>query len=264
MIWRLAALAVPVLAGIVWMALGGAPDRWLLMQGTVLAVGSVMVAFGDRVAIAGKPLGIALVCLLFLPLLIGPEINGERRWIGAGPVMLTTALLCLPPLSVLLARARRSWLVGPLGLIFLAGVIQTDASILVAMAFVILALGGRNLVALVGGALLLALGGLIAARDMIDAVSFVEVVLQQTALTAPWMAAVLAAALLAAGACILLEPDAPAQEKRSLTACLGGLVAASLIGPYPTPLIGYGAASILGLSLALVILGRDPARSLSQ
>ena len=248
MTWRLAALAVPVLAGIVWMALGGAPDRWLLMQATVLAAGSLLVALSPRVAIPGKPLGIVLVCLLFLPLLLGPEINGQKRWIGAGPVMLTTALLCLPALSVLLARFRRSWLVGPLVLIFLAGVVQTDGSILIALAFVIVALGGRNLVALVGGALILALGFLVAVRDSMESVTFVEGIFQQSAATAPCVF-------------IMLVPEAPDTEKRSLVACMAGLIAASLIAPFPTPLIGYGAASILGLSLALVILGRDPARA---
>ena len=44
---------------------------------------------------------------------------------------------------------------------------------------------------------------------------------------------------------------APTPARWPLAGALSGFVLAALLGDYPTPLIGYGAASIIGLGLAL-------------
>lgn len=261
MIARLAALALPVLAGAVWMALAGAQPSQILLQLGALAFGLLLVGAGARLALPAKPLGVVLVLLLFLPLLVGPEVGGERRWLPLGPVTLTSGLLCVPALAILLARARRSWFVGPLALIFVAGLVQSDPSIVVALAFVVFALGGTNLVAIAGGLLLLTIGGYLALRDALEPVRFVEGVFPDAFAAMPIAAIGLVTALIASAALILWRGNGPPRETRTLLACLAGFVAVSLAGPFPTPLVGYGAASILGLALALAILGREPGGS---
>nr|WP_137678053.1 hypothetical protein [Parerythrobacter lutipelagi] len=254
MIARMAALTVPSLAGAAWMAIAGFPHDRIAIQCVALLVGALLIAAGSRFDIPPKPLGVVLVVLLYLPLLLGPEVGGEQRWIGAGPVILTTGLLCVPALSVLLSRARRSWFVAPLALIFIAGLFQSDPSIAMALAFVILVLGGTNLVAIAAGLLLLCIGSILAIRDTMEPVPFVEGVLADAASSQPVIAALLAFALAGCIILILRIGNAPTMQKRALAACMFGFVCASLIGPFPVPLIGYGAAPILGLSLALAIL----------
>lgn len=251
---RLAALAIPVVAGMLWMALASASSNQLAMQGGALVVGALIAGLGPRLAVPTRPLGIALVAVLFLPFVLGPDIEGKHRWIGTGAVVLTTALLSMPTLSVLLSRARRSWFVAPLILIFAAALFQPDPSIILSLGFILAALGGTNLVSLAAGALLVGLGSMIAVRDTLEPVRFVEGVFAEAVATMPMMAGALGAALLASGVLLLTDREVPTIETRALVACLGGLLLASLIGPFPTPLVGYGPAAILGLSLALAIL----------
>ncbi|ABC63698.1 hypothetical protein [Erythrobacter litoralis] len=258
MIARLAALALPVFAGIAWMLLAGAATSQIALQLVALAIGCALIVVGARLAFPAKPLGVALVVLLYLPLALGPEVGGEQRWLALGPVTLTSGLLCVPALSVLLARARRSWFVGPLALIFVASLVQSDPSITIALAMVIFVLGGINLVAIAGGLLILAIGAYLALRDTLEPVRFVEGVFPDAFAQMPLMTWVLIAALVISLGLLLWRAGAPAKEKAALVASMTGLIGVSLIGPFPTPLVGYGAASILGLSLALAILGRDP------
>jgi uncharacterized membrane protein YccC len=65
----------------------------------------------------------------------------------------------------------------------------------------------------------------------------------------PLLAAILAASL---AATIII----PALGKRRLvpvTATFAGFAIASFLGAYPVPLLGYGAASILGFGLAIAM-----------
>jgi hypothetical protein len=49
----------------------------------------------------------------------------------------------------------------------------------------------------------------------------------------------------------LVEPQFLKEEGFALAGVLAGFVAMAMIGPYPTPLIGYGVAPILGFALAI-------------
>ena len=261
MILRLAAIAPPVLAGTIWMALTGASTGQLAVQLSALAIAAMVLFAGDRLEMPPRACGAVLLALLYLPLLFGPTVDGTSRWVGLGPVALTTAPLCLPALCVLLARARRSWFVAPLVLIFLAGLLQPDPSIPITLACVIVAIGGPNLVALAGGVLLLGIGMATALRDTLQPVRFVEGVLADALSTMPPMGVILCITILAAMVPILLDPKGAMMQRRAVAASLVGLTLASLIGPYPTPLVGYGPAAIIGLSLALAMLTDDDPES---
>ena len=65
------------------------------------------------------------------------------------------------------------------------------------------------------------------------------------------MAILVSLSLIASVALILTAPYAPKAPRFALAGALGGFILAALLADYPTPLVGYGAASILGLALAL-------------
>ena len=63
--------------------------------------------------------------------------------------------------------------------------------------------------------------------------------------------AMLALSLIAGLTLILRAPGAERATRYALAGTLLGFILASLVGDYPTPLIGYGAAAIVGIGLAL-------------
>lgn len=70
-------------------------------------------------------------------------------------------------------------------------------------------------------------------------------------LGAPLMAAILTLSLVTSLALIFRAPGADSASRFAPGGALTGFILVALLADYPTPLIGYGAASILGLGLAL-------------
>ena len=112
--WRdrfpaLLAFALPVLVGLAYMATGGAPSAYLIVNGAALALSALIVLIGlpplgrraRIIAVAG------LVALFALPLLTGPSMNGIARWLPIGPFILHAGMLTIPALVVLAARDDR-------------------------------------------------------------------------------------------------------------------------------------------------------------
>ena len=254
---RLLALIFPALAGIGWLVLAGAPQHYPLVNAGAALAGIPLIAAGARWSVPDKPLGIVLVALLFVPLVAGPSVGGASRWIGMAPILLTTSLLCLPPLAVLTARAKRGWLVGGLGLTFLAGLLQPDGSVVLALGAIILVLGRINLASITKAVLVGGIGAVMIWRDRLEPVPFVEGVLLDAAASSPLAAGMLGISLIASFFLVWTRSGAPEAERSALMAALIALIAASLLGPFPTPLLGYGAASILGFALGLALMGRE-------
>lgn len=249
--WRLTLpLALPSLGGLAYLAAFEAPARLIAVNAGALAAGLVWVIFGRmpegqkaRLALAG---GAALA--LFVPLLTGPIVGDVARWLPAGPVSLHSGALLLPLITVIAAR-ERAW--GP-ALLALAGAalaLQPDAAALagLAAAGVVLAAihRSRAFTLVTASSALLAL--LTFDGGTLEPQVFTEGVLAQVA-AASWLgAAALAAALFLAPLILLPMND----ETRPLAALLIALGAMAVIAPFPFPLIGYGAAPILGFALAL-------------
>ncbi len=255
------ALAIPVLAGIVCLAALGAPRAYVASN--AIALGLAVLAILTCPAI-GDPrmrrvLTAALIALLFVPLATGPTLNGIARWLPLGPVSLHAGALALPALVVLAARDEDH--APPILLAaLLAGTLQPDAATCLA---VMLAATGLyqagddwRLVPVIGIAFFASLvAGL---RGELPAQPFVERILVDFALTRPMAAIGLALALLAS---FLLLAHALAADKPVRYALAGGLFGFSLaavVSNYPSVLIGYGAAPILGFGLALALSGVTP------
>ena len=246
-----AALALPVLAGIGWMGAGGAPLAWLAVNGAALVLALALALLlpipqdEARVTLLAALLVAALVATAFA----GTAVDGVRRWVSLGPVTLHVGYLVLPLLAALTPRLSSGRAVALLVLALLATLLQPDRATSIALAATLAALaylcGDRA--TFVG--LIVAIAGCAAALTNPDAlapVRFVEQVQQDAWAVQPL-----------AGLALTLASLAPLLVLRAAPPLAAFMVAAGLMafaGPYPSILIGYGAAPILGFGLALAAL----------
>jgi len=262
--WRLTLpLVLPAMGGLAYLYIFGAPGRLLAVNAAALGTATLWVLFGRTAAAPTLRLGIAaaLAAALFVPQVTGPGLGGVSRWIPAGPLVLHSGALFLPLLVVLAAQSAR-W--GPvlLAAATFALAVQPDAASLLALALgsAVLAATSRSLLfglisaaALVAAVLTLSAGAL-------EPQLYTEGVLAHVASQSLGGAIVLGLLLLAAPVLVLAAP-APKPEAAALAAVMFGFGAMAILGPFPFPLIGYGASPILGFGVALGALGRlSPAR----
>lgn len=242
------------------MAALGAPTHFLATNAASLAVGLALIAFAPLPRVQADVAAVMLAALLFLPLLVGPEINGVHRWLGAGPIALNAGLLALPALAVVTARIEERWQIAVAVVALAAAVAQPDAALA-------LGLGG----AAIGIALatretkpaLAAIAALLTAiwaqkRGVLPPQPFVERVFLDAAAISPLWLAVLVGALVTAIVLIALDRAMPRSERYALAGALAGFAYTAAVSDYPVPLVGYGAAPILGLALALWLARRKP------
>lgn len=251
-----AVLVAPTTAGIAWMAYSGAPLAWIAINAgaLVLALGlAVLLPIPDH-AQGRLILASALVIALFATAFAGVPIDGVQRWIALGPVRLHAGYLVVPLLVVLAGRLPSRPAAALLVAALCAILLQPDRAVTFALAatMVLIALRQRDVASLLGAGL--AIAGCVAALLMADPlgpVRFVENVQRDA-----WQA------LPAAGLFLTLVTLAPLLLRRSHSSAAplaAFLVVAGLMafaGAYPSILIGYGAAPILGVGLALAALQR--------
>ncbi|MEZ5744471.1 MAG: hypothetical protein R3D89_12310 [Sphingomonadaceae bacterium] len=252
--FAIAALAVPVLGGIAGLAALGAPTSYLITNLAALVLAGVWVALGRAPASlkAQRILTVALLALLFAPLLTGPEQQGIARWLPLGPFTLHAGMLAFPSLAVLAARDP-DYAAPILLTALLAAFLQPDAATGFAVVFAAVGLHDVSkdwkfgLVAIVGfvAAILMAL------RGLLPAVPFVERVLIYAARDSFSVALGMALALAIGFTLLIFRAPLPRAERYALAGALFGFIVMALISHYPTPLVGYGAAPILGFGLAL-------------
>lgn len=256
-------LALPLLypcAGGLWYLWAfGAPERLIAVNAGALALGLAWTVWGRLPPSPQARLGLAAsaAALLFVPLLTGPEAGGVARWLPAGPVTLQSGPLLLPLIAVLAARegARGA------AVLALAGValaLQPDAAGLAALALAsgAVAVLQRSLPFALVAASAAAGAALTFHAGTLEPQLYTEGVLAHVAERAPWRAIPLAALLFAVPAWNLtMDPQITRTEGTALAALLIGLGAMAAIAPFPFPLIGYGAAPILGFALGLSAAG---------
>lgn len=256
----LLALAIPTVAGLAFMATQGAPSHYLAINGGCLLIALGLVAFVPHPKVEDDVAAVIFTALLFMPFFVGPEINGVHRWIGAGLIGLNSALLALPALAVFAARMEWRPRLGLSLAALAAAVVQPDASLA-------LAVGG----AAIGVALatrdtkpaLVAIAGLLAAiwahkRGLLPPQAFVEQVYLDAAAIHPLWLVLLVVATIVGIVLIALDRSIGRPERFALAGTMTGFVYTAAMSAYPTPLVGYGAAPILGLAIALWLARRAP------
>ena len=258
------ALALPVLGGIGALWLMGAPSSFLSVNAGALTLGLAIIGVSphldasrtQRFAVA------ALLVLLVLPLLTGPYVNGIARWLPLGPFTLHAGMLGIPLLAVLAARDEDYS--AP---ILLAGVLaaafQPDAASGLALTFAAMGLYNAKrdwkdgVVAGTGFFATLVMW----ARGALPAQPFVERVLVDVAVVQPLAALALLACLIASFLLILHALPAPLAQRHALAGTLFGFSIAAVLSNYPSALIGYGAAPILGFAVALSQIERAKSKA---
>jgi cell division protein FtsW (lipid II flippase) len=251
-------LIVVVLAGVANMALGSAPLHYMAINAAALAAMLAMIRFlpvikTERLVLI---MSAAAIIALGLPLLIGPDLEGIRRWIGLGPVQLHSGMLVLPMLVALFPRLKSAHGITAVALAAVAISLQPDRASAIALLTGTAALLVANRSAT--NALQLLCAGVAVAvtfmrPDTLEPLAFVENVLPDALGSNPLLAVVLGASLAAA----LFIPAIGHQKLIPVMATVGGFAVASLLGAYPVPVIGYGAAAIIGYGLA-VAAARQP------
>jgi len=259
------ALWVPGLGGAIFLILGGAPLTFAVTNLVALApaLGTILsggVRCGPK---ARRAMGAALVALLALPLLTGPDVDGVARWLPLGPLALHSGMVAVPLLVVCAAAdADVRWGAVMLAAAMICAAFQPDAATALALAFTAatLAVLSRSRDMILAAMLGVITVALALRSDGPPPQPFVEDVLPQLWAIQP-IAAILLGATLAWSALILLTLEAPSRlPALASTAALAGFVAMSFLGAYPTPLIGYGAAPFIGFGLAFAGLTRFATR----
>ena len=252
----LAALALPCAAGLVYLAMFGAPLNLIAMNGAALALGLVWIAAGG---VSGNALVRRALCALLLgvlaaPMFGGPPVEGVTRWISLGPVQLHSGSLAIPLLACLAARERRLAALILLAAVVLAA-LQPDAASVLALLCASAGLGIAQRDWKTGAVGLIAAVAAFGAhaRGILPPQAFTERVLTELLLAAPLAALGLVLALLASLLLILGKIDQDAPPRHALAGVLAGFTLAGILADYPSILIGYGASPILGFALALAI-----------
>jgi len=261
----LLALAIPVLAGLAYMAAFGAPSHYLLINGAVLLAGLALIAFGGPVVaplLHWRRLAlVALLALYALPLLTGPELSGIARWLPLpGGLALHAGMLVLPLVAVLAAEDADDAPVALLAALLVA-LLQSDGASAAAVSLTAVGLARawndwrQALVAAIG----LLVTVIATLRGELPPQPFVERVVVDAVLAQPVAGLLLLAAQLVGFVLIAYALAQPRALRLALGGTLFGFVVLALINVYPTPLMGFGAAPILGFALALAVRRRPGA-----
>lgn len=252
-----AALAVPVAAGLAYLALAEAPRSYLIVNAGALAVAALTIAAMPAIRGVAVRRVLITVCLalLFAPLLTGPAISGVARWLPAGPFQLHAGMLAVPVLAVLVGE-ERELAPGILSIALFAALLQPDMAIAAALLLAAFGLYDATKDWRYGlfAAVAFTVALVAAVRGELPAQPFVERVIFLTARTEPLAALGLLAALVAAFYLIVAALPGAEASRKALAGSLLGFAFAGTVSNYPTPLIGYGASPILGFGLALALL----------
>ncbi len=236
------------------MVVSGAPPQYLAINAIALglALGLIHYEYRPKTELVGAILTLVAIGILVLPILFGPDIGGIRRWIGMGPLHLHSGMLVLPVLIMLLPQVKSNHQMLAMAIAAILISCQPDrasASALVAGAGALLLMdrSASNVIQLIFACF--AVLATFIQPDDLQPVIFVENVLPDTWLRNPMLASLLAASLVA----VVIVPAVRSRQLIPLTATFAAFTLASLLGNYPVPLVGHGAAPILGFGFAVAV-----------
>jgi hypothetical protein len=255
--------ALAVVTGCGYMLAAGAPRRYVLVNLSALVLGAIAWAALRRAAgsrfVSSSRLIVALALVLLLTAVFGAGIEGAARWVTIGPISLQVSLVILPLMTVLYARRPDVTSTAAMIIAAFALAVQPDramAGVLTSgLLGVVIARRDAHSIAS-GAAAACAFGWSLLTPDRPALAPFVDKVLYTAFDLHP-----LAGAAVLSGAAALILPAVAglrqASDRGVLLAFGGGwsgVVLASALGNYPTPLVGYGASAVLGYFLSVSLL----------
>lgn len=248
-------LLIPGLAGMVYLVAMGAPGSFTLVNSAALLVGLGLIALVKFPQSRRASLIIAgmLLAILSAPMIFGPWIDGVSRWISLGGFTLHSGFLAAPLLIRIAASEERAgpWIVL---LAILSASTQPDFATCLALSLGALAAAICNrqgtMLAVCALGFAASLGASFAVN--LPPQPYVERVLPELWASSRFAAVALGLALCAGAAALVLPRQMPKAARWAVLATMTGFVVAATLGDYPYPLIGYGAASLLGFAMALM------------
>ena len=256
--------------GLIAQMAAGAPRSALVVQaaGTVLAALTLVgVARAPSVRSGVVVAGLVACGLAGTVLVLGPDMEGVRRWLRVAPVLVQPAALILPFVAWAWASERVSGIGGALvaGFAILLA-LQPDAGSATGLlaALVVTAWVRRGATRVEWAVLAVCVAATAAAwirPDPLPAVDHVERVVAAALAAVPLVGVLAAIGLIAVVAPFArrawAERDAGQRAPQAALAGLfGGLVLANLFGNFPAPVVGGGASLLIGWGLALGLSAR--------
>ncbi len=251
-------LALPITTGLFFMLVAGAPSNFIITNAAVFVVSAMMILIVKFPVSITVQTMLSAICLSLLAatLVLGIPADGIRRWLSLGPLRLHTAMLLLPMICVWATRVKGPSATAAFAICAAIFALQPDrasalALFLSAISITLLQRSLWSLTMLIFAAIGLAVTML--RDDQLVGVPFVEFVVRDGFAYHPTLGFILVCTTaIAIGLPLLMG-----RNGAPLCALWTGFFAASLLGPYPTPLSGYGASSIIGFALGLGLLLRS-------
>ena len=266
-----------VLLGLAYLAIAGAPTRYLVINAGALAVGLTMLALLGRIAAAGRQWTsgaiTAMAGALLATALLGAEADGATRWVKLGGFAIQPSLILLPVMLIAFSQTRNALATAGIVTAAVAMALQPDRAMagMLAVSLAVLVTIHRDrhvIVALAVGAI--GFAATLARADALPAVPYVDQILYSSfgVHAGAGMAVLGGSVLLLLPAIVGWRRDA---ESRAVYVVFGvvwfAAIMAAALGNYPTPIVGYGGSAIIGYALSLLALPRlakFPARAAFQ
>lgn len=233
-----------------------------MLMGVVLAGASPHMRLSSRLATGAT---VAIAGALLLTAAFGHAVDGVSRWVQVGPLFVQTSLVLLPVAVLLFAHTVNRFSTMAMIAIALAVALQPDRAMAAALCAGLLALllvRRTRAVAIACSAAVVAVLITWLQADHLPAVPFVDHILWSSFNVHPMIAVALWV-----GSALLFVPllVIPSADARSVCvacgACWGAIVVAAIVGAYPTPVVGYGGAAVLGYFFCLAALGAQTRRT---
>lgn len=260
------ALVAAVASGLLFFGLGGAPRDYLIVNAASLALALAAMFAMPAGRLGGRgAIWIVGLCVAGMgaTLVSGFDLDGVRRWLPLGPVRLHAAMLLLPAMLAALPRLPDRWQIVAVTAAAAITVLQPDRASAAALAGGFICLHWRRwrepLMAVGHGVVALGVLTTSVRPDSLAPVRFVENVVADALATQPIAGLLILGALIAAIMAPLWRRPPCRDRALGTSGAWLGFAAASMVGAYPTPLAGYGAAAILGYGLAIAVLRGLPA-----
>ena len=255
-----------VALGAIYMFAAGAPRLYIAINLAALAIGLLAAPSIKRGLVRYRAVAGALIVtigvVLIATALFGVHIDGASRWIRVAGLSLQPSLMLLP-LAIMLFAGDRSWLpaIG-MTLASLGLGMQPDRAMSGTLVAGLIALWVQRREPSVAVALAGAIAGFVTTMvrsDVVPPVLFVEQVVQSA-----FAFHVLTGLAIVAGLMVMMAPAVVGVEFSAVSATFGALwlavIVFSIVGNYPTPLVGYGSSAILGYCLSAAMIPRTVKR----
>ena len=257
-------LTSAVLLGTAYMAIAGAPMRYLGVNLGALIIGLTLLLLLERAARSGQGwtdgANLMMAGALLATALFGSQADGIARWVYWGGLAMQPSLILLPTMLVAFSRFRNVPATVSIVAAAVAMALQPDRAMAAMLVICLTALAvmrpDRHVCTALAASAASFAATLIRA-DRLPAIPYVDQILYSSF----DLHAVAGLAVLG-GLILLVVPSVigwrRAAESRAIYVAFGAVwfaaILAAALGNYPTPVVGYGGSAIIGYALSLLAL----------